>query len=273
MLTGVISGVARQAHNLKFLANEHSTTILTGLGVGGTAATAYLTGRASFKAARIIDREERGRLIQLRDPESAGAFSPSLRTGEKFKMTWKLYLPPFAVGVSTITCIITANKISSSKIAALAVASGISERALQEYKDKVFDKMGPNESRKLRDEMAQDRVDRNPPKQGEVIIAGTGDVLFHDAHSGRYFTSTVEKVRAAENKINHDLLDQMGCSLSEFYDEIGLPPSNYSDSVGWNGGDRVEIDFSTTLASDNRPCIVIDFPHPPKMDYVRHTYG
>ena len=50
MLTGLASLVPK----LKFLLNENSTTILTGIGVTGTVGTAYLTGRATFKAAHVI---------------------------------------------------------------------------------------------------------------------------------------------------------------------------------------------------------------------------
>jgi len=51
MLTGVI----KQVRYARFLVNENSTTVLTGLGAAGVVTTAYLTGRASFKAARLID--------------------------------------------------------------------------------------------------------------------------------------------------------------------------------------------------------------------------
>lgn len=271
MLAGVISGVARQAHNLKFLANQNSTTILTGLGVGGTAATAYLSGKASFKAARIIDREEA--ILNAGLSDSIREMHPVRPTKkEKVKLVWKCYIPATAVGATTITCIIMAQRINSGKIAALVIASGISERALQEYKDKVIEKLGDVKERNLRDELAQDRVTKNPVRPGEVIVPGIGDVLFYDQHGGRYFHSTMEKVRAAENKINFELLNQIGCSLSEFYDEVGSPPSNYSDSAGWNGGERIEVVFSTTLSSDDRPCIAIDFRPPPTTSY-RHTYG
>jgi hypothetical protein len=282
----MLTGLVRQVHHLKFLLNENSPAILTGLGVSGTVATAYLTGRASFKAAEVIatskppvmseERKQRMRAGGYNDLEIAAvARSEVVSTWNKVGLVWKYYIPPVAVGVGTITCIVTANKISASRIAALAVASGISERAFQEYKDKVVQTMGDRQERNIRDEIAQDRVDKRPVRPGEVILSGAGDVLFYDAHSGRYFQSTVETVKRAENKINHELLNGhgTGSSLSEFYDEIGLPPSNYSDSVGWNDGERIEIEQSTTLSSDQRPCISIDFRPPPTTTYNRHTYG
>ena len=44
------------------LAEINSTTILTGMGVTGVVTTAYLTGRASFKAAQIIEKESHRRI-------------------------------------------------------------------------------------------------------------------------------------------------------------------------------------------------------------------
>jgi hypothetical protein len=102
-----------------------------------------------------------------------------------------------------------------------------------------------------------------------VIIAGSGDVLCFDMTTGRYFVSTVEKIRQAENKVNFDIISHMYASLSSFYDEIGLPPTTYSDSVGWNSDNRVEVQFSTVMSPDGRPCIAIDFVGPPTAEYSR----
>ena len=92
--------------------------------------------------------------------------------------------------------------------------------------------------------------------------------MFH-VPAGRYFQSSVEEIKRAENKVNHDLINFMHASLSEFYDEIGLPPTSYSDSVGWNANHRIEVTFSTTMSSNNQPCIAIDFVHPPTMEYAQ----
>ena len=63
----------------------------------------------------------------------------------------------------------------------------------------------------------------------EIILAGTGEVLCYDMSSGRYFQSTIEDIKRAENRVNKDLIHFMSASLSMFYEEIGLPPTSYSD--------------------------------------------
>ena len=264
MLTGLIL----KARHVKFLVNDNSTTILAGMGVAGTVTTAYLTGRASFKAAHLIEKEKQA--LEVLENGNASILETEPTLARKVRLVWRLYIPPAGVCAVTVASIIVGSKISSKKIAALTVASVTSERALQEYKSKVIEKIGDRENQKVRDDIAQDRVNKHPVNPREVIIAGTGEVLCYDMVTGRYFQSTVEEIKRAENKINHELVNFMSASLSSFYDEIGLPATSYTDSVGWNMNNRMEVQFSTVMSSDQRPCIAIDFVNPPIADYNRH---
>jgi hypothetical protein len=242
-------------NKLKALLNDNSTTILTSIGVVGTATTAYLTGRASFKAAELIAQKE-----QIAEE--------SLSRKEKIELVWPLYISPVTVGATTIGSIIMANRMASKEVAALALASSISERAFQEYKAKVVEKLGSTKDTAIRDAVAQDRIDKNPPSR-EIILAGTGEVLCFDMLTGRYFQSTVETIKKAENTINYDIVNHMYASLSQFYDEIGLPATPYSDTVGWNINNRCEVKFSTVMSTDDRPCIAVDFHFLPIAEYAR----
>lgn len=249
------------------LARVNPTTLLTGMGVTGVVSTAYFTGRASFKAARLIDREElRLRMESERTPSNPPNLEDRLTNKEKVKLVWPLYVAPAGIGVTTITAIVMSNHTASKKIAALTIASGISERALQEYKTKVVEKLGENKERTIRDEIAQDRVTANPPSNTtQLVMAGSGEVLCHDMLTGRYFMSDMEKLRQAMNNTNYEIIAHDYASLSFFYDEIGLAPTAYSDLVGWRCDDHPELTFSTVLSPDGRPCIAIDFdsqPHP-----------
>jgi len=255
------------AHKAKFLLNQNSSTILTGVGVVGTVGTAMLTGRASFRAARILDDAHREITRDLEHSDEHNGdyihYGPiSLSKFDVVKLTWKYYLPPIGAGVVTITAIVFAHRIDAKRVVALTVASGISERALKEYREKVVEKLGDRQDTKLRDDIAQDRVNASPPSK-ELVITGEGRSLCMDALTGRYFMSTMEELKRAENHVNHIINAQMGASLSEFFDELGLAPTAYSDEVGWNPDKLVELMISTTMSQDNRPCLVVDFdPHP-----------
>lgn len=241
---------------------ENSPTILTMMGVSGTVTTAWLSGRASFKAAQILEKEQR---LYWAEPDMAN----QMPLKAKIKAVWPLYVPAVTIGSTTIVSIVMANQMASKKTAAFAAAAGISERAFQEYKAKVVEKLGEAKDVTVRDAIAQDRVDKHPVKTTEVILAGTGEVLCFDMYSGRYFQSSVEEIKKAENTVNFEIVNNMYASLSMFYDEIGLPPTSISNDVGFNTDNRLEIKFSTTMSSDGRPCIAIDFHLAPTAEYQR----
>jgi hypothetical protein len=250
----------------QFIASNASG-LLTAGGVVGVGATAVLTARASFKAAAIL--REKQAIAEEAQAERVGIrMDVEFSTREKAMIVWPYYVPPAVVGTATISSIIMANRISSKRAAALAAAYAISENRLQEYKDKVTEKLGINKERSLRDEIAQDQVNNDPPSK-EVLILGSGDVLCRDSLSGRYFHSSVEMIKRAENKINTELFNSQYASLSEFYDEIGLEATDFSDQMGWNtmNMEPFEIKFSTTMSPDNRPCLVLDYSTLPIPDY------
>jgi hypothetical protein len=249
-------------NNARRLAQENKTSLLTAVGVVGTVSTAVMTGRASFKAAQIIEQETNGLVIDLDNPEA------EFVTQEKIKLVWTLYIPPVGVGALTIAAIVMAHRIDAKQAAALATAYGVSERAFSEYKEKVVEKLGEKKEQAIRDEIAQDRVKNDPVQDKQVIIAGNGDVLCYDNISGRYFQSSVESIRKAENTVNYEIIHFNHASLSKFYEEIGLPPTRHSDEVGWNSNNLLEIVFSTTMSTDDRPCIVMDFQVGPIQEYA-----
>jgi hypothetical protein len=243
----------------EMLVSSNSTALLTGVGVIGTVSTAVLTGRASIRAYAIIENDLVAQDI------SAG---PVTRR-EIIAACWPEFLPPVGVGALTITAIIMANRLSSKEAAALATAYSLSEKAFTEYKEKVTERLGEGKEQKIRDEVVADRLAANPVNQREVIIAGSGEVLCYDMFTGRYFQSTVEEIKKAENKVNFEILHHMYASLSSFYDEIGLPSTEMSDRLGFNTDNRLEVKFSTHMSSDQRPCVAIDFHAPPVHDYGR----
>lgn len=246
------------AKRVQAFAVENSPTILSGIGVVGTVTTAVLTGRASFKAAHLIDNE-------LEERENNPEKDPVISTQDKIKLVWTEFIPPVGMAGVTVASIIYANKISTSRAAAMAAAYALSDKTFSEYKEKVQERLGITKETDLRDELAQDKIKKMPP--GQTIIIGSGEVLCFDALSSRYFMGNMEKIRKAEIEINSEILSCDGASLSRFYDEIGLHPNAYSDSVGWDLDNRCELEISTVMSEDERPCIVVDFKSWPKPEY------
>lgn len=244
------------------LVQDNSPAILTAIGVTGLAVTAYLTGKATFKASTIINDEQHKEFDNVQ-----GHY---LDNKEKFKLVWKEYVPAAVTGVLTASCIIGANRIGTRRAAAMTAAYAISERAYSEYKDKVIETIGKSKETKVRDEIAQDRVKANPPVDGQIIMVNSGEQMFMDAYSGRYFQSTMEDVKAAQNSLNHEVLNQGYASLSDLYGRLGLSNTKSSDDVGWNNDKLLEMTFSAAMTEDNRSCVVMDFIVAPVRSFFRN---
>ena len=249
---------------------DNSAAILTGVGVVGTITTAILTGRGTIKAVRTLD--EANAMLRAQIEESSTP-PQELTLPAKVGLVGVHYIPAISSGITTITAILFSYKISSKQSAAFAAAYGISERAFQEYKDKVIEKVGPKKETTIVESLAQDKVDANPLGNREVIVIGNGDVLCFDELSGRYFRSSIEAIKAAENKVNHAILNENAVSLGTFYDAIGLGGTQLDDQLGWNLDHMLNISYSATIADNGQPCIAISFRTGPVENYQRPLYG
>lgn len=239
------------ARRLGKLASANSPAILTAVGVTGTLTTAYLTGKATLKAAEIIAEEK-----SAHDEETC----PKLFTLKgQIELTWKEYIPAAGSLVLTIACIVAANRIGANRLAAVATAYSIAEKATVRYKDKVIETVGKKKEEVIRTAIAQDEVSRHPIGSETVYVEGGGPDIFRDAWSGRYFNSTVERIDRAVNHVNHKINTEYSATLSDLYDLLGLEHTQESDYIGWNTDRLLDITYNWTSTPDERPCGVVWF--------------
>lgn len=256
---------------MRFLLSNNASTILTGAGITGTVTTAVLTARSTFKAASTISRHEAETILRAGEESDPGVvvdvdkIDYELPMLEKVKLVWPLYLPPAITGITTIMAIFYAHKVDAKKIAALVAATSVSERALIEYKEKVEEKLTKAQAGKVHSELAQDKVNANPPSANMIVI--DGKVLCMDVITGRYFTGSREEIDRAINKTNHSILNHMGASLSELHDHMGLPSTPYTEIVGWGPDNLIEAVYDSAVTPDGRPCLTVDFTFPPTANY------
>jgi hypothetical protein len=152
----------------------------------------------------------------------------------------------------------------------VAVAYKISEEAFAEYRERVVERMGEKKEEAVRAEIAQEHLNRNPVSQAQVIVIGAGRELCLEKFTGRYFMSSVQDLRKAQNDTNEQLLHDGHVSLGDFYERVGLPGTSISDEVGWNAENRqLELKFTSAISDDDRPCIVIDFNVEPIRSFYR----
>lgn len=265
--------VSKIAKNLRNTLVKHSPGILTGLGIAGMVTSTVMAVKATPKALMLIEEEKRRKNHELLEAAKAEGVTDvekidKLKPAEAIKTAWKCYIPAAASAIVSTACLIGANTVNVRRNAALAAAYTLSETALKEYQDKVVETIGEKKERTVRDAIAKDRLDNDPVKTKEVIITEKGNTLCYDSISGRYFKSDIEKIRKAENELNRRMKYENYISLNDFYEEIGLQSTRLGDQLGWNiDKGYIDIYFSSQLAADGNPCLVIDFNKAPVYDY------
>lgn len=232
--------------NVEKFTADNSPALLAAVAVVGTFSTAVLTGRATFKAAEILAQEDR----------DAEFYGKPIDTRIKVMAVWQEYIPPAGAALLTVTCIVFSHRISTRRTMAMAAAYSITDKAYAEYRDKVMEKFGENKERAVRDEIQQDRCMED---SSNIVIMGAGKVLCYEKWSGRYFESSMEEIKKAQNDTNYEILHNNYCSLGDFYHRLGLEATPLSEEFGWNTDHPLDIHFSTVISDDQRPCLAIDF--------------
>ena len=251
--------------DLSKAARKHSPEILTGIGIAGMLSTTVFAVRATLKALMLIEEKKREKKFAGEQPE--------LTKVEIVKTAWKPYIPAVVTGLASVACLVGASSVNARRNAALAAAYALSETTLADYKEKVVETLGEKKAQEVKDAIAKDQVEKNPPSKSTVIATDKGETLCYDSISGRYFKSDIEYIRRAVNNLNERLLFDTHVSLNEYYDEIGLEEIfPMGEDLGWtvdpdsaNKG-LIELDFSSQL-TEGTPCLVVGFSNAPRYDY------
>ena len=248
--------LTRVINSSKQYLSKHSPEILTGIGITGMITSTVLAVSATPKALNLIDIQKK----KLKTDE--------LTTLETIKAAWRPYVPAISLSIVSTACLIGASAVNAKRNAALATAYAISERTLVRYRDKVIETLGEKKEKEVRDKIAQEEVDNNKVSNSQIIVTSKGNTLCMDSLNGRYFKSDIDKINKAVNELNRQLTYQNYVSLNDFYYELGLDGIKNGSLLGWNLDDGlIKIDFSSCLAEDGTPCLVIDYAVMPKYDY------
>ena len=259
--------LSKVARNVRVSVTKHSPEILLGVGIAGMVTTTVLAVRATPKALQLIEQKK----YELD--------TDTLTPMDTIKATWKCYIPAAVSGVTSVACLIGSNSVNAKRNAALATAYKLSESAFTQYRDKVVETIGEKKERAVRDKISEEQIKNNPVTNTEIIVTGKGQTLFFEPLSSRYFYSSIEKIRRAENEIDHRMLTNPfddGVTLNDFYEEIGLPTTATGDMLGWNLSiGRLGIYLSYQGGEEgtdheSEPCAVINFSNPPSYDTKRY---
>lgn len=243
--------------DVKRFVSARSPEILTGIGIAGMVTTTVLAVKATPKAMSLIEDKKNEDWVDELSPLDV------------VKIAWKPYIPAIITCVVSTACIIGASSVNAKRNAALATAYKLSETALTEYREKVIETIGEKKEQIVRDKVAEERIKKNPVSKNEVIVTGNGKTLCFDPISGRYFMSSIDVIKRAENELNKQMLHDISgyVSLNDFYDELGLDHTSVGDDLGWNTDQLIDICFSSQLNDNGEPSVVLDFLVAPKYGY------
>ena len=251
--------LTKAVKSIKGVLERHAPEILTGIGVAGMVTTTILAVKATPKACLLInDRKDELEVEKL-------------SATELVKTTWKCYIPAVMTCGVSIACLVGASSVNFKRNAALATAYKLSEAALSEYKDAVIETIGEKKEQSVRDKVAEDRLKKNPVSKSEVIVTGNGTTLCYDPVGNSYFKSSIQQIESAKNKLNARMLSENYVSLNDFYDELGIGPTKLGDDLGWDiyKDGLIDIAFSSRLAEDGTPCLVMDYSVAPRYEYYK----
>jgi hypothetical protein len=244
--------------NIKETLIKKSPEILIGLGVTGMISTTVMAVKATPKALQIVKKKEEEENRELSKKEVV-------------QTVWKCYIPTVVTGIISISCIVGASRVNAKRNAALATAYSLSETAFSDYKEQVIETIGEKKESEVQDKVAKKKLENESVVNKEVFITDKGNSLCYDSVSGRYFYSDVEAIKKAENELNKRMMSEMYLSLNEFYYALGLRSTVLGNELGWNISDGLlDIHYSSQIADDGRPCLVLEYRIAPRYDYAKN---
>lgn len=256
----------KKAQKLKLNLKRASPTILTCVSIVGVVSTAVSAVAATPKALKLIDKTtiEKGE---------------ELSKTEVVLATFKVYIPSFLIGMSTITCICAANILNKRQQAMITGAYTLLSNSYKEYKSKLKELYGEEAHNAIIDSIAKEQCSDVHITCPGLFSSSTLDFdegdepelirTFYDNFSKRYFESTISKVIQAEYHLNRNFVLNGGdISLNSFYDFLGLEGIEDGENLGWSVNDElywIDFDHHKLVLDDGMEIFVIDMVFEPRL--------
>ena len=230
---------------------KNAPTLLMGAGVGLMAGGTVSAVVATTKAVpKIQDMNE-------------ACVAP--RKLDVVKEVWKDYIPAVGMTVGGAACIIYANKMNLTRLAAAAAAAQLNKDKLTEYKNSVNKVLGKKEKEAVKQDVAEQRVAAAGPIVGTYL--GKGPQLCQETQTNQRFWSSKAQIESAINEINRRVINGVDRqTLNDFLYELGLAECEAGKNVGWEIGPNgvydhpLEADFNYVVdEATGGPILCVDF--------------
>lgn len=248
----------------KLVLQKKSPEILLGVGIACFVGTVVLACKATLKADTILEHhEEKMKDIEaakeIAEVDNSYAYDEELysrdKTVQKLKTTGefiKLYAPAAALGVISVTCILTSRNILNKRyLAAVSAYNALSE-VFQTYRKRVVDEYGEKMDQHFRygttySTITETEVDEDGKKRKKKVDVedtpkqeGTcDDCIFFDEHNPNWDRNpkfNLMFLRAQQNYLNDRLHTVGHVFMNEVYDSLGFPHTQTGALIGWVDG-------------------------------------
>lgn len=256
----IINTMTRTLNRTTFKLKKHSPEILIVAGVIGTVTSTVMACKATTKLNGILE-DSKERIDQVHYAIDHPETLPEEYTAEDGKKDLaivytqsavkvaKLYAPSVALGVLSITAIVSSNNILRKRNIALAAAYTAIDKSFKGYRERVVERFGKDLDRELRyniktKEIEETVVDEKTGK--EKTVKKTVEVfdpntlsdfakIYDDGCLGweKDPEANLMFLRRQQDYANELLKSKGHLFLNEVYDMLGIPRTKAGQVVGW----------------------------------------
>lgn len=205
---------------------KNGTHILTGVGVVGVFATAFLSGKGAIKAHEIL-AEHCTEIHADDENEQPYIVYNDIPLKEKIKLTWKCFIPAALVGTATIAAFVSGHAIDRTQLKEVTAAYILSKDAFRRYREEVA-----KDSSVVEQEIYQKSKEK---RKDDETFNPNKIMQFKEPVTGQFFSATPQDIIFAEAKINRMFQNNMCCSYAQFLKLLGLkiPNDIRANKIGW----------------------------------------
>lgn len=257
---------------IKSFAAKRGPEILLAVGISSSLASVIFAVKATPKALKAIDakKEEIIKEYDLdENPEDL-----VLRPTDTIKAAWKYYIPSAVLFLCSVACLISGNRVSAKRNAAIAAACTIAEETARQYKEALAEVAEPEIKEKIEEKVAEKKLEAHDSSKDPIYIPEDSDKeLCYDPWSDKIFRTTKNELDAAINTINADMLKDVysgTACLNDFYDLLSDPTmgnTKSGDILGWSVDKDMPVKIKLDAkVKDGKPVLLLSFEPPPVRD-------
>lgn len=291
-------GLSKMSGRTGLIVQKNLPQILTYTGVVAGVASTVFAIKATLKLDEIVDESmsEIGRVKDAREklndavyPEKDYKHDMAVCYIKYIGEVAKLYAPTVGLGLFSIGCVVSGNRIMTKRNLALMAAYKAVEKSFAKYRERVVENLGETADREFRGERCEMVNVTETDEEGNEVtteknIRSTDLQVPGYSIYARFFDESCSEfsrtpgynlhfLRCQQQYANQLLNARGHVFLNEIYDALGIPRSQEGAIVGWVkdngdlGGDGV-IDFgiyetnkpsSRNFVNGYEPVILLDF--------------